>query len=718
MVPNNAVNHHTYPYRANREGTVACVKRNSERVSFEIKSNMGRLTNLYKFVLGSEVPHCNYSMFLSSRRNYVVFPRPDRLEQAAPSRRLSNEDPKFDIRRKALELGMPRKAKVWGVRRPRSTYLMGKGASQSSVRNLELNTHGFKESPQLEKLKFDIKNNNQITNLSIIMSDPEFLIGCWKRIASNQGSLTPSLTADTLDGIDREWFEEAASGILNGKFRFSPSRRTYIPKPGKIKKRPLTIPNPRDKIIQEAMRFLLELVYETSFKNSSHGFRPRRGCGTALHQISRKFGNIHWFIEGDIDQQFPSINHNILVNIIKQKVKDQPFFDMLYKYLRVGYGEDVSRIIPMKLGLTQGGVLSPLLSNIYMNEFDSWMEDILIPNFNSGKRRKANPLYSKLIRSGSAAEARKMGVQSTLGNDPNYKRLRYVRYADDFLIGISGSRQDCIDVRLKIKDYLNNKLNLDLNLEKTKITHATNDAAHFLGYIIHLTKIDKMPVKKNSKGIITRIVPRPRLEAPIKNKVNQLYSNGFATKHGVPTRNGKFIHLSLVDLINHFRDIERGILNYYSLANNYSRMAARIHYILKYSCALTIASKMRLHTKKRVFSKYGANLEIKDENGDTLTSYPAPSYKRKKHINKLNVQPESLISNLTRRIGRGRKDIKGPCVRCGATEAIEIHHVRKLSRRKKLRKKDWLKDLMIRMNRKQIPLCKSCHIKLHRGNGL
>jgi Type II intron maturase len=201
--------------------------------------------------------------------------------------------------------------------------------------------------------------------------------------------------------------------------------------------------------------------------------------------------------------------------------------------------------------------------------------------------------------------------------------MKYIRYVDDFLVGIIGSKNECIKLRLKMKEFLEKELKMTLNTDKTKITHCSKDSALFLGYCIHITKPRKRPIKYNKNGILTRITPRPQLDGPIDRIVRRLREKGFANKSNNPTRNGNFIVLSLADLINHYKTIERGVLNYYGFANNYGRVAARVHYILKYSCALTIASKMKLKTLSKVFSKYGGNLNIKDGDGKIIANYPA-----------------------------------------------------------------------------------------------
>jgi hypothetical protein len=245
-----------------------------------------------------------------------------------------------------------------------------------------------------------------------------------------------------------------------------------------------------------------------------------------------------------------------------------------------------------------------------MDKFDSFM-DKLKKSFDKGKRRRANPEYTKAIRSGKVPRDRH--IPPHMGKDEGFKRLRYVRYADDFLVGIIGSHADCVTIREKIQKELSERLKLTLNLEKSKITHALKDSAVFLGYKIHNTPTTKQPlryVKKDNKEILARITSRPILDAPIEKIVIKLKERGFCKGPGNPTRCGRLIHLNPVDIITHYKNVEAGLINYYSMANNYGRFTARVHYILKYSCALTLASKLRLKTLKGVFNKFGKDLTI------------------------------------------------------------------------------------------------------------
>jgi group II intron reverse transcriptase/maturase len=544
------------------------------------------------------------------------------------------------------------------------------------------------------------------------MSDPNFLIAAWTKTRSNRGSLTFAPNKKTLDSINYSWFKETANTMRNGMFQFSPSRRIYISKPNK-KKRPLTISSSRDKIVQEAMRFLLMLVFENSFSKNSHGWVSNRGCHTALNQIKLQFAQDNWFIEGDIDQQFENLNHQILVNQLKTKINDQAFIDLIFKYLRAGYGESSNKIVSTRLGIIQGGVLSPVLANIYMTPFDKWVENHLIPKYTKGIRKKANPVYTKMIRSGKVTDH---SISSLYSHDRNFIRLHYVRYADDFIMGLNGPKIYCEQIVDECRIFLYEQLKLSLNTEKTKITHSQLDSAQFLGYRVHKTKLSKMKISYNLKGKLTRRTTNTILDGPIDQIVARLTKRGYTKKNGSPTRNGKFINHTLYDMVNHYKMVEKNILQYYKLANNYGRVAARVHYILKYSCALTIASKMKLKTLRRVFNKYGKNLNIKDESGKIITNYPTVDYRRPR---KFFITPildysslELYIDKYDSRVQRGRKDLKGPCTLCGSNQEIEIHHVRKLS---KAKRKDYLSSMMAKMNRKQIPVCKKCHIKIHQG---
>ena len=626
---NNAVNHPTYLEGLTERGKqhvdillnkrVSVVflkyhrKRVSERMLPEVKFAMDRLTNSFNILAGSKVP------IMWRVYNYVVLYIQKCIKQPATSSRLKIGSPKVNRRHKKLELGIARNTEVWGQRRNHSTTMIGrKGSSLARLINSEL--LGSYEGQHLLKLKSDLSNGLKAKNLSVIMSDPDFLIACWARIKSNKGSFKLAFDG-SIDGIKKSWFKETAGNIRNGSYKFQAARKRYVPKLNNEKLRFLTRQSSKDKIVQEGMRFLLEIIFEPLFKDSSYGWRPNRGCLTALNNIRMKCKGCTWYIGGDIDQQFPTLNNKILMSNIKTKVDDQAFIDLLYKYMKIDYRENLNKITPIRIE----GILSPILANIYMNPFDEWVENELIPNFNKGDKRKKNPEYFKKYPSG--LEVKDKNVRSVLSMDPSWKRMYYFRYADNFIIGVDGSKKDCMELKNKINAFLRNELNLMLNPEKTKITHAEKDHAKFLGYKIYKTKVRKMPIKRDKLGQLSQIIPRPILNAPIKEIVKKLAEKKYATKVGVPTRNARFINYQLPEIINHYRAVEQGILNYYSLCNNYRKLTVKVHYILKYSCILTIASKMKLNTKRKVFKKYGKDLKILNEKGKIIACYPTADYK-------------------------------------------------------------------------------------------
>lgn len=620
------VNHCTYSKGPTCWRTTACTKRLIEKVSGEVKNTMDRLTNLCKHEVGSKVPGLALNQW--GVMIYVVIISLIRSKLPTFIKSYTCESPKVFTRQEISELGISRNTKVWGRRRIHSTvFICGKESSFTSL--LESGLSGPYKSEEFKNLLNNVKNNSTCKNLSLIMSDPKFLIACWTSLKFKSGSAASALNSNTFDGIKTEWFHETAKSFRNGNFSFQPARKTCISKPnGKLKL--LIMPSLEDKIVQESMRLLLEIIFEPTFKNSNYGFRPNRGCDSALNSIKMKFGESKWFIESDVDQQFSTLNYGILIKLIEKRIKDQPFIDLLWKYFKIGYSENFKFIKPVGINVVQNRNLSSLLFNIYMHPFDVWVEDFLIPFFNKRISRRNNPESTKLNKTSKIFKNMilKRNIKQLLWNDPNFKSMKYVRCVNNFLFGVIGSKSECMKLQLKMKEFLEKELKITFNINKIKITHNSKNSALFLGYSIYITKFRKRTIKYNTIGKLIQTTPSPQLDGPIDLIVKRLREKGFANKENNPTRNGKFIHLSLADLVNHYKTIERKILNYYGFANNYERIAVRVHYILKYSCALTIASKMKLRTLRKVFSKYGGNLNIKDGDGKIIAKYPTVSYKR------------------------------------------------------------------------------------------
>lgn len=478
---------------------------------------------------------------------------------------------------------------------------------------------------KLQQLITSNVNNKALVNTNImhIMSDLDLLIAAYARIKSKPGNMTPGIDTETLDGINMDYFLRLQRNLRSGAFQFRPARRIEIPKPNGNGTRPLSIASPRDKIVQAAIHLVLEAIFDSSFSVHSHGFRPGKGCHTALKELRNTFTSVNWFIEADISKCFDSFDHKLLVLAVSERVQDQAFIDLLYKALKVGYIFQ-EKYFTSELGTPQGSVVSPLLCNVLLNKLDLWLEEYM-SSFNKGSRRKTNP--RRLTRAGKLSEVHARNIGCRMANDPDYKRMMFVRYADDFIIGIIGSKEDATETRDNLRTFLADQLKLELSMQKTKITHARSELAHFLGTDIRITPLELRPVRtsiRSGETLISKAGTRPQLLCPINKLVDKLVARGMAKPGGVPTRWGRMIHFETHQIVKHYWTIWLGISNYYSFVNNTGSLG-RIFYILKYSCVLTLAAKLKLGTKAKVFKRFGKEIAILDANGKTLASMPNPS---------------------------------------------------------------------------------------------
>lgn len=245
------------------------------------------------------------------------------------------------------------------------------------------------------------------------MFNPELYLLAYGRIYSNAGAMTPGASAETVDGMSLDKIHRIIEAMRHERYRFSPARRVLIPKKnGKL--RPLGLPGWSDKLVGEVMRLLLEAYYEPRFSDRSHGFRPGRGCHTALREVANTWTGTTWLIEGDISDCFGSLDHELMIQILSEKIRDNRFLRLLRNMLKAGYLEDWVWNATLS-GAPQGGVLSPLLSNIYLHRLDAFVEEVLMPEFNRGVERVKNPAYRKVQKAltrargrGDRAEARSL----------------------------------------------------------------------------------------------------------------------------------------------------------------------------------------------------------------------------------------------------------------------------------------------------------------------
>lgn len=348
----------------------------------------------------------------------------------------------------------------------------------------------------------------------------ELFLLAYGRIYANKGAMTPGVTQETVDGMSLAKIDRIIATLRAESYRWSPARRVYIPKKNG-KKRPLGMPPWSDKLVAEVVRMLLEAYYDVQFSDRSHGFRPKRGCHTALDEVVSVWKGTHWMIEGDISDCFGSLDHSVMLSILTEKIHDGRFLQLIERMLKAGYLEDW-RWNDTLSGAPQGGVASPILSNIYLDRFDQFVEQQLIPDYTRGRRRRTYRAYeiveNQIVRARRHGDREAMralrrerrSLPSQDPNDPGYRRLRYVRYCDDFLLGFAGPKREAAEIKERIRVFLHDELKLELSGSKTLITHAASQAARFLGYEIRAqhsdTKITRN--RRSVNGAIGLFVPR------------------------------------------------------------------------------------------------------------------------------------------------------------------------------------------------------------------
>lgn len=546
-------------------------------------------------------------------------------------------------------------------------------------------------------------------NLHSLVYNTDLLTLAYHNIKSNPGNMTPGITPETLDGISFERIKELSDRLENESFQFSPGRRVDIPKTSGGT-RPLTVASPMDKIVQEAMRIILEGIYEPLFQDSSHGFRPNRSCHTALRSISQSFMAATWVIEGDISKCFDSFNHNILMSLIEAKILDRRFTRLIWKSLRAGYMQ-FTHYQHNIVGTPQGSVISPILANIYLNELDKYVA-ILKAEFDRGTRAQrtqiSRSLEYRIAKAKTEGNMKLLKELTTLRStlpatdfrDPNYRRLTYVRYADDWVIGIRGTYQEAQTILDKISKFCSG-LDLKVSETKTKITNINSSKALFLGTLISRSHHTKYFV--NYRNVSQRGSLKLRLEVPIDRIKSKLTEAGFL-KSGKSHPRFVWLHHNHDQIIHLYNAVFRGYINYYSFAHNYHRLVSILSLYLKQSCAKLLATKFNLGTMKKAYDKFGSQLESPNK-----IKFLKPSYKI---TLKFNVKANPIIASLY-----GSKSIASleslKCSICGSDYRVEMHHVRAM---KDLNPKlSYIDRLMVKANRKQIPLCRPCHMAKHKG---
>jgi group II intron reverse transcriptase/maturase len=559
--------------------------------------------------------------------------------------------------------------------------------------------------------------------------NPQLFLLAYGRIYANKGSMTPGVTPETVDGMSQAKIEAIIDVLRQERYRWRPVRRIYIDKKDSSKKRPLGLPTWSDKLVAEVVRLLLEAYYDVQFSDRSHGFRPGRGCHTALREVVEVWKGTHWFIEGDISNCFGSLDHQVMTSILAEKIHDGRFLRLVSNMLTAGYLEDWRWHATLS-GAPQGGIASPVLSNIYLDRLDTFVEQTLLPEYNRGDRRRRNRAYE--VVDDQIAKARRHGDRTAVRmlvqrrrrlpsqdpNDPDYRRLRYVRYADDWLLGFAGPRLEAEQIKTRIGTFLREQRKLELSESKTLITHAASQAARFLGYEIRTQLTDTKLTKgrRAVNGAIGLFVPRDVIRQKCANYMRE----------GEPAQRGQLLHDQDFTIVAKYAAEYRGIVQYYLLAQDVFRLE-RLRWVMETSMLKTLAGKHRSSVTKMA-AKYKTVIDTPAGKRTCFQVTVPRDHGRKPLVARfggipLKPQRNAVLTDLapvmasTKRNELIHRLLADCCEICTARNQIEVHHIRKLADLNRYDRPDrpaWV-HLMAKRRRKTIVICRPCHEAIHAG---
>lgn len=570
------------------------------------------------------------------------------------------------------------------------------------------------------------------TKLYRYLLRPDIYFVAYKNLYANNGAATKGVTEDTADGFSEAKIDSIIKALADETYQPMPVRRTYIQKKNNRKKlRPLGIPTFTDKLVQEVLRMILEAVYEPIFLDVSHGFRPKRSCHTALKQLRREFNGTRWFVEGDIKGCFDNINHAVLVGLLSNKIKDARITKLIYKFLKAGYLENW-QYHKTYSGTPQGGIISPLLANIYLHELDKFVMK-LKSEFDTPGVGQITPEYRELhneikrlshrltkvtgeeremvLAEYKSKRQKLMTIPCTAQTD---KKLKYVRYADDFLIAVKGNREDCQWIKSKLAEFIGDTLKMELSEDKTLITHSSK-CARFLGYDVRVRRSGK--IKRGGPGHVKMRTLNGGVEllVPLNDKIRQfVFTKGVAIQKEdgsmFPVHRKYLVGLTDLEIVSVYNAELRGICNYYGMASNFCKLHY-FSYLMEYSCLKTLASKHKTSLSKIIdkfndgTGKWGVPYETKLGN------------KRRYFANYADCKGKGsatdYISNAAVVYGYAVNTLENRlkakvCELCGTTESdhYEVHHINKL---KNLKGKERWEIAMIAKHRKTLVVCRDCH---------
>ena len=507
---------------------------------------------------------------------------------------------------------------------------------ETLVNSEEYNMKGLERLEVIQKLSQ--KNPKwKHTDLFRLLRKEDIWIIAYENIKSNKGALTPGIPADTMDGTNLTQLRKLRDSILDESYQFTPVRQTWIPKPDG-QKRPLSIPKPNDKIVQEVIRMVLSAIYVPNFDKRSFGFRKGMGVHDALEYVEDNFRWVDWVIEGDIKQAYPTIDHQKLCEILSYRIEDVQFLKLIRKSLKGGTRENLKTLYS-KLGVPQGSIVSPMLANIYFNELDTWVQtkEKMLYEKKSSKRNpgyrkfeyqikkltilldkenRNSKQHKKIVKEIKALIQQRNAVPSLLDKGVE---IKYTRYADDWIIGVKGNRKLAEQLKEEVGAFLKRSLKQEIHPIKTKITHLRTGKVSFLGYHIFLPRNMKInKYKGEGRQTTRRSPPTLSFQLPVEMVIKRLKDRGYLAYHNYkirPISKASYTPLEDAVIVNHFKSVWLGIANFYSGCTHRSHLQY-IHYLLHMSCAMSLAHRHRSSSSK-IFKKYGKKLEIKEKKDPT-----------------------------------------------------------------------------------------------------
>jgi len=442
-----------------------------------------------------------------------------------------------------------------------------------------------------------------------------------------------------------------------------------------------------------------------------------------------------WFIEGDISKCFDSFDHDVMLSILRKDIQDERLLRLIGNLLKAGYMDDW-RFHATMSGTPQGGIISPLLSNIYLSEFDRYVEDTLIPAYTKGKKLLDNPEYRRVNQrihwlrkkndaSRNAEIALLLKERRTLASklpfDDTFRRLKYIRYADDFLLGFIGTKKEAEEIRAKVGEFLGVKLKLKLSEAKTLITHATDESAKFLGYEVTVAKAHDYLHKSGQRSANGTICLR--MPANVTESIKKKHR-----KNNKPIHQTAMLHEDEYTIVQRFQFVYRGLYNYFCMATNVSARMNTIRWVMESSLAKTLAHKYRIRVTE-VYRKYESTsadgikqlqVTVPREGKNPLVA----TFGGFRHNRNSSPPHVSDVSSemAWKRFRNSRTEVvtrllNSQCEFCEKVGNVEVHHIRKLSDIDKpgRRPKAAYEKVMSARRRKTLVVCSVCHDRIHSG---